>query len=160
MKQITRQYTIIKSNYRKGLISQNFARNVLSGLSKKQKAIASKYFYDARGDKIFERIMKLKEYYPTRCELEILENFKDAIADFLPYQRFNLIDLGPGDGSKSEILINHFLKKGLRFDYVPIDTIVHFHAGNSFRINPRNEIGISRNPMSNFTFFLSKCREN
>jgi uncharacterized SAM-dependent methyltransferase len=38
------------------------------------KALPSKYFYDDIGSQIFEQIMELPEYYPTRCEAEILKN--------------------------------------------------------------------------------------
>ena len=43
------------------------------GLSRAQKEIPSRYFYDARGSELFEEITRLPEYYLTRAEREILE---------------------------------------------------------------------------------------
>lgn len=50
-----------------------FAREVLEGLSRPQKAISSKWLYDRRGSELFEEITQLEEYYPTRTETAILE---------------------------------------------------------------------------------------
>ena len=50
-----------------------FARDVSQGLSRSSKSLTSKYFYDAEGSRLFERITELDEYYLTRCEAEILD---------------------------------------------------------------------------------------
>jgi len=49
-----------------------FLNDVLKGLTANEKYLDSKYFYDAKGDELFQKIMQCEEYYPTRCELEIL----------------------------------------------------------------------------------------
>jgi len=49
-----------------------FAADVIDGLSATPKHIPAKYFYDTRGSDLFEQITELPEYYPTRCEMEIL----------------------------------------------------------------------------------------
>ena len=100
-----------------------FALDTISGLSKRQKTLLSKYFYDATGDAIFQQIMAMPEYYLTRCEMEVFETQKDDIfrnicPKGLP---FNLIELGAGDGSKTIVLLKHFLKKGIDFTYYPVD---------------------------------------
>lgn len=100
---------------------QEFALDVLLGLSQSPKTVSSKYLYDAEGDRLFKQIMELPEYYLTRCELEIMQNHKDEIADLIGGDPFNLVELGPGDGHKTEILLEHFLERGLDFRYVPID---------------------------------------
>ena len=47
---------------------------ILKGLiNKNQKTINSKFFYDDVGSELFEKITKLKEYYPTKAEINILE---------------------------------------------------------------------------------------
>src|SRR5205085_10682651 len=49
----------------------NLRRDAVEGLSRPQKALAQKYFYDAAGSALFECICRLREYYPTRTELAI-----------------------------------------------------------------------------------------
>ena len=53
-----------------------FLKEVSLGLSKKNKKLSSKWFYDFRGSKLFEQITKLKTYYPTRTERKILKDNK------------------------------------------------------------------------------------
>jgi dimethylhistidine N-methyltransferase len=98
-----------------------FARDVLVGLSAPHKSIPSKYFYDARGSELFRQIADLPEYYPTRCELEILERDKGVIARHLDDAPFNLVELGPGSGAKTLLLLEHLSRSSLDFWYVPID---------------------------------------
>ena len=100
---------------------QQFALDVLLGLSQSPKSLPSKYMYDAEGDRLFQRIMELPEYYLTQCELNIFENHKDEIADLIGSPCLNLVELGVGDGQKTTVLLNHFLKRGMDFRYVPID---------------------------------------
>ena len=51
-----------------------FAADVLEGLRATPKHVPAKYFYDAAGSQLFERITELPEYYPTRCEISILRD--------------------------------------------------------------------------------------
>lgn len=98
-----------------------FSSDVLVGLSKSPKELPSRYFYDEKGSRLFQKITELPEYYLTRCENEVLKTQKDKISNLLKNQTFNLIELGAGDGRKTSILVSHFLKKKLRFRYIPID---------------------------------------
>lgn len=99
-----------------------FALDVLVGLSSPRKKIPSKYFYDAKGSELFNRITELPEYYPTACELEIIQNNSAAITRYVDYdQPFNLVELGAGFSSKTTTLLNHFIEQRLDFQYVPID---------------------------------------
>ena len=50
-----------------------FARTLLAGLRARPRAVSPKWFYDAAGSVLFERITELPEYYPTRTELALLE---------------------------------------------------------------------------------------
>jgi len=100
---------------------QTFALDVLAGLSEIPKQLPSKYFYDDHGSRLFEKIMELPEYYLTNCEFNILESKKEEISNLLGNISFNLIELGAGDGRKTSILIDHFLRINLEFDYIPID---------------------------------------
>ena len=100
-----------------------FYKDVLSGLNDFPKHLSSKYFYDAKGDKIFQEIMNCREYYPTRCELEIfsgktIDLGKAIIADG---DAFDLIELGAGDATKSSYLLKYLLEQKADFTYLPID---------------------------------------
>ena len=54
--------------------------DVLEGLTARPKELSPKWFYDDRGSWLFEEITRLPEYYPTRCEREILEREASVIA--------------------------------------------------------------------------------
>jgi dimethylhistidine N-methyltransferase len=100
-----------------------FARDVREGLSRFPKFLLSKYIYDEAGDKLFQEIMQLPEYYLTNCELEI---FQTQTADITRHfrgsgQGFDLIELGAGDGTKTKILLRQMLNDGFDFVFKPID---------------------------------------
>ena len=100
-----------------------FALDVLEGLSERPKHLSSKYFYDDEGSRLFQEIMNLPEYYLTGCELEIFEKQADEIFSAFANcnNAFDLIELGAGDGSKTAVLISHFLKRNADITYSPID---------------------------------------
>lgn len=100
---------------------RDFALDVLVGLSESPKRLQSRYIYDDTGSELFGRICDLPEYYPTRCEHEILDANKDAILALVGEGPFNLVDLGAGDGRKTRVLLEHFEARGVDFRYVPID---------------------------------------
>jgi L-histidine N-alpha-methyltransferase len=103
-------------------ISQ-FAAEVLEGLTATPKHLSSKYFYDDEGSRLFQEIMKLPEYYLTGCELEIFEQqAADIYSAFANGDSaFDLIELGAGDGTKTAILVSHFLGRNADITYSPID---------------------------------------
>jgi len=99
------------------------AEDVAAGLSSEVKYLLSKYFYDAEGDRLFQEIMKMPEYYLTDCEYEI---FSTRGADILKAfskesKPFDLLEFGSGDGTKTRILLRRLLENGADFRYVPID---------------------------------------
>jgi Uncharacterized conserved protein len=49
-----------------------FSRDVLRGLTAKEKSLSPKYFYDDEGSALFDRICRLDEYYPYQAELKLL----------------------------------------------------------------------------------------
>jgi len=102
-------------------LDQAFASDVLVGLSRMPKRLASRYFYDARGSQLFQKIMDLPEYYLTACEFEILNTQTPAFSSLMEGESFNLVELGAGDGRKTSILLEHFLNKKFDFQYIPID---------------------------------------
>lgn len=115
-----------------------FAEDVLCGLTAVPKHLSSRYFYDDEGSRLFMEIMKLPEYYLTRAELDIFSQQTDAIysAFTAAGEKFDLIELGAGDGTKTAVLVDHFLKNKTDFTYSPIDIsreaiealTIRFHA--------------------------------
>ena len=104
-------------------MNEQFARDVMHGLSESPKYLPSKYFYDKTGDRLFQEIMELEEYYLTRCEFEIFQNSKQEFLNhFLAQSKaFDLIEFGAGDGKKTKVLLEHFMERGADFTYKPID---------------------------------------
>ncbi len=100
-----------------------FAEDVLLGLSETPKSLSSKYFYDDEGSRLFQEIMKLPEYYLTGCEEEIFSTQTDAIYHSFANgdNAFDLIELGAGDGTKTAVLVDHFLKRNADISYSPVD---------------------------------------
>lgn len=102
-------------------VTDQFKRDVIEGLNSKIKKIPSKYFYDANGDKLFQEIMNLDEYYLTKCELEILQNQSEKIIKTITHDSFDIIELGAGDGEKIQFFINSCLENNRTIRYIPID---------------------------------------
>lgn len=99
-------------------VQQNeFLQDVVSGLRLRQKSIPPKYFYDAAGSLLFDRICELPEYYPTRTETKILRDSAASIAARAGWD-VALIEFGSGSSTKVRILLDA-LK--LPAAYVPID---------------------------------------
>ncbi|HYM62465.1 MAG TPA: L-histidine N(alpha)-methyltransferase [Thermoanaerobaculia bacterium] len=98
----------------------SFASDVRHGLTAKPKTLQPQYFYDDLGSALFEAICHLPEYYPTRCETEILTEAGDAIADaFGPCSR--LVELGSGSARKTRLLIERILERQDELEYIPVD---------------------------------------
>lgn len=104
-------------------VNSKFREDVIKGLTDYPKHLSSKYFYDAAGDKLFQRIMAMPEYYLTDCEYEIFEKYKKEIVSCFTDRpgRFNLIELGAGDGKKTKILLEELSGLQADFTYMPID---------------------------------------
>lgn len=128
--------------------SGRFDLDVLDGLTSKPKELPSKYLYDAIGSHLFENIMKLEEYYPTGCELEILTRCKRDLQQMTGKSPFRLVELGVGDAKKTRILLRHLVDEGHEFEYVPIDCCqemveeVVSTLQKEFRFSPLSVLGI------------------
>ncbi len=95
------------------------AEVVREGLSSPFKELPPKYFYDELGSELFERITEQPEYYPTRCEREILEaRSAEIVAAARPR---TLIELGSGAASKSRVLLDAMKAAGTLERFVPVD---------------------------------------
>ena len=100
-----------------------FENEVYQGLINYPKHLSSKYFYDSKGDALFQDIMNMAEYYLTDAEYDIFITQKEAILQLFTqdHSSFDLVELGAGDGKKTKILLKHFNEKGIAFQYLPID---------------------------------------
>ena len=101
-----------------------FSKDVHEGLKSNQKHLPSKYFYDARGDILFQQIMDMPEYYLTRAEHEVFSKKAAALISSINVRiesHFELIELGAGDGTKTKELLQELSQKKYSFDYLPVD---------------------------------------
>ena len=99
----------------------------MKGLRSRPKHLDSKYFYDTRGDELFQQIMNCNEYYLTKCEMEILQRQSGKIASaiFSIENNFDVVELGAGDCSKSIHLLKEIFKTDNRFTFFPVDISKH-----------------------------------
>ena len=101
---------------------------LLLGLQKDgQKTIDPKFFYDEKGSKLFEQITNLIEYYPTKKEIEILEEQKDKISTRLPKNSV-IIEFGSGSNQKIQKFIDALENP---YEYIPIDISKKFLIKNA-----------------------------
>jgi dimethylhistidine N-methyltransferase len=97
--------------------ANEFAADVIAGLTNKPKSLPPKYFYDHAGSGLFDRITRLPEYYPTRSELGLLQQHSAEMASLLPAAAA-LIEFGSGSSRKARILLSTAANIEA---YVPID---------------------------------------
>lgn len=98
-------------------VSDRMREDVLRGLRHRPKRLPSKYFYDARGSELFERICEQPEYYLTRVELAILREHIGEIADAIGPDAL-LMEYGSGSGVKTRLLLRHLRSP---VAYVPVE---------------------------------------
>jgi L-histidine N-alpha-methyltransferase len=96
------------------------AADVRAGLTKPFKELAPRYFYDGRGSELFEQITDLPEYYPTRCERQILELHAREICATAG-DPATLIELGSGSAAKTRVLLGAMDDAGCLDAYAPVD---------------------------------------
>jgi len=95
------------------------AADVRRGLAARQKWLPPKYFYDAAGSALFERITRLPEYYLTRAEHALLDAHAPAILD--ASQPREIVELGAGSPAKVRRLLAVLNGAGPLARYVPVD---------------------------------------
>lgn len=112
-----------------------FLADVTQGLRMTPKKLSSKYFYDKKGDALFQRIMELDEYYLPECEMDIIANKSEELASYLTEngKSIEIIELGAGDGIKTKHLLKAFVQKTSDLKYIPLDI-----SGNILKENERN----------------------
>src|ERR1700744_2616159 len=93
--------------------------DALAGLTGTPKTLPPKWFYDAQGSALFEKITELPEYYPTRAERSILRAVAPEIA--LLTGATTLVELGSGSSEKTRLLLSALRDTGTLGGYVPVD---------------------------------------
>jgi L-histidine N-alpha-methyltransferase len=107
----------LDSDYREEII-----RDINEGMSRKQKTIPCKYFYDAYGSRLFEKICYTPEYYLTRAELAILDDAACEIVTFFADDWCDIVELGSGSNGKIRKLFDAINVEDLcKIRYVPVD---------------------------------------
>ena len=97
-----------------------YADEVVQGLASPRKTLPCKLFYDDRGSALFEEITRLPEYYPTRTELEILQDRSREIAQAVG-PPVSVVELGAGTATKTGTLLGAFVRRQIRLKYFPVD---------------------------------------
>ncbi len=93
--------------------------DVVMGLQQIPKTLPCRYFYDDRGSELFEQICDLPEYYPTRTEEAILEEYATEIAALTG--ACELVELGSGSSRKTRLLLDAYSQLQSEMQYCPID---------------------------------------
>lgn len=97
-------------------LRDSFADAVLAGLGRHPRRLPPRYFYDAEGTRLFDRITELPEYYVTRAEMGVLARH----AGELP-SAATVIEFGGGTGAKTRLLLEAWFRLRPRIRYVPVD---------------------------------------
>ena len=112
---------------------QQILTDVVAGLSRTPRQLPSKYFYDARGSRLFEQITQTCEYYPTRTELALLARVLPDIARSVG-PHVHVVELGSGSGRKTALLLAAGGEVGQR-----LQRVVHgAHVRSLARRSPEN----------------------
>lgn len=90
---------------------------VLAGLQKPQKVLSSKFFYDERGSELFEQITRLKEYYLTRTEYNIMQDHIGEITSAIGSESV-IVEPGSGSSKKVRLLLDHLREVSA---YIPVE---------------------------------------
>ena len=102
-----------------GFLEEALRADARTGLTAEPKSLPPKWFYDAQGSALFDKITELPEYYPTRVEREILRANAAGIAAQTGAR--TLIELGSGSSDKTRLLLDALRDAGTLRCYVPVD---------------------------------------
>jgi dimethylhistidine N-methyltransferase len=95
------------------------AQEIITGLTQSQKYLSPRYLYDDLGSQLFEQICDLPEYYPTRTETAILQQYSQEIAQATGISQ--LVEVGSGSSTKTRLLLDAYQKLDYPLYYIPID---------------------------------------
>lgn len=94
----------------------DFLEEITSGLLETPKRLSPKFFYDEKGSQLFTEITRQPEYYLTRTEVQLLNEYADEIRSLIG-DDFTLIEYGSGSSEKIRILLEQ-LRPSI---YAPVD---------------------------------------
>jgi L-histidine Nalpha-methyltransferase len=112
--------------------SMSMVREVRAGLSRPQKELPPKFFYDRRGSELFERITELPEYYLTRVERGLLQRLAPRWVRVL--QPRSLVELGAGSAEKTRLILDAMTATSPAAVYVPVDVSEEFLEATALRL--------------------------
>lgn len=122
---------------------REFARAMRQALAEHPHRISPKFFYDAAGSALFDRICELPEYYPTRTELALLDRHAEEMATLIGPQA-DLIEFGAGSATKVRLLLAA-MQRPRRF--VPIDISAEHLQGAAAALR-RDHPGLDVHPLA------------
>jgi L-histidine Nalpha-methyltransferase len=111
--------TTIENRLPAGYRAASLRADALAGLTATPKSLPPKWFYDAQGSALFEKITELPEYYPTRAERSILRAVAPQVAALTAAAC--LVELGSGSSDKTRLLLSALRDAGTLRQYVPVD---------------------------------------
>jgi L-histidine N-alpha-methyltransferase len=111
--------TTIENRLPAGYRAASLRADALAGLTAVPKSLPPKWFYDAEGSALFEKITELPEYYPTRAERSILRAVAPQVAALTGAA--SLVELGSGSSDKTRLLLSALRDAGTLRQYVPVD---------------------------------------
>ncbi|GAA3570348.1 L-histidine N(alpha)-methyltransferase [Amycolatopsis ultiminotia] len=100
-------------------VAAELRADVRTGLTAEQKWLPPKWFYDAEGSELFEKITAVPEYYPTRSEREVLAARAAEVA--ARTDAHTLVELGSGSSEKTRLLLDALTAHGTLETFVPMD---------------------------------------
>lgn len=98
---------------------QALEHDVRAGLTAVPKSLPPKYFYDARGSRLFDEITRLPEYYLTRAERTVLDLVAAEVAAVS--RADTLVELGSGTSRKTRLLLSALQEAGTLRRFCPFD---------------------------------------
>ena len=113
-------------------IDPTAVRDVADGLSRAQKELQPRFFYDERGSRLFEDITRLPEYYLTRTERTLLARWMPVWVHAL--KPGALVELGAGSAEKTRIVLDAITCTVASAVYVPVDVSAEFLDETARRI--------------------------
>jgi L-histidine N-alpha-methyltransferase len=106
---------------------------IREGLGRAQKELPPKYFYDERGSELFERITRLPEYYLTRTERALLEQWMpEWIWQMRPK---SVVELGAGSAEKTRTILDAVQAAVGFAAYVPVDVSADFLEASALKLS-------------------------
>jgi len=125
------------------VLASPIVEEVLRGLNTRPRRLPPKLFYDAEGSRLFDEITETPEYYPTRTERSMLQEFAGEMVRQAG-KNLTLIELGAGSASKTQLLIQALLRRQLRAEFYPVDVSSSALQGALASLNghfPRLRVG-------------------